>query len=338
MKSENCEFFRQNTFIDRVQTSMARRDLDYDQLCEIMNDKVGFSITKGNLRMYIGQRVPNVNFLMALSAALGVSTDFLLGKGTSELEEGINPRIHSKRYKKYIGNYYVYFYDTVSNEQREIEPARMRIELTDRYTVTMDIDTKEGGKKEYHGELKISDSSPNVFIILHSVIGEVVSMAFYDEVINVLSFRCAVGAMLSVSSGDLKRAPVMNRFVMTDYKVAEDKMKYIYSHLMLNTKYINISGDELEERAKKVLNDAKASEIIRRLKNAFCEKRYYAIEESFIINTIRRDLKLSAEIADELVAELRLGSSADVNAKINKMLDAAVFRNTYTGEETNADK
>ena len=47
----------------------------------------------------------------------------------------------------------------------------------------------------------------------------------------------AVGAMLSISAGDLKRAPVLNRFIITGYDVDEAHMKFIHTHLKLNTKY-----------------------------------------------------------------------------------------------------
>lgn len=332
MREENKGFFKQSVFIDRVQCAMARRDMDYDQLCDVLNNKVKYSIAKGNLRMYIAQRSPNVNFLFALSEALAVSTDFLLGKSNDGLQEGINQRIHSQRYQKYKGKYYIYFYETVDNEMREIEPGTLEIEFAAKYKVTMVIKTKEGGEKKYTGDLQISETSPNVFIILHSSFGEVVSMAFYDENMNLKTFECTVGGMLSISSGDLKRAPVMNRFIITAYKVSDEKKKFIYAHLKMNTKYINITEVKLYKSVREVLADSEQTEktelIIQRLKNAFCKKEYYAIEESFITNTIRKDFELSEKAADELVAIMRNNSLANINSKINKSLDSVVFKNT----------
>lgn len=339
MREENKDFFKQNIFLERVQSAMARRDIDYDQLCDLLNNKVNFKIAKGNLRMYIAQRAPNVNFLMALSEALSVSCDFLLGRNDDGWQEGINHRIHSKRYKKYEGEYFLYFYETVDNEMREIVPAKLKIDFTNKYEVTMIINTKEGGQKTYIGDLQISETSPNVFIILKSDFGEIVSMAFYDEAMNFQTFKCAVGSMLSISAGDLKRAPVCNRFVITDYEVKKEKMKFIYAHLKMNTKYINIASDKLEDSVKNVLkgtkHENKAEKIIKRLKVAFEEKRYYAIEESFLTNTVRKDSEIPISIADELVAEMRNSSLANMNSKINKSLDNVVFRNTYIKDDLN---
>ena len=339
MREENKDFFKQNIFIDRVQSAMARRDMDYDQLCTLLNDKIKYGIVKGNLRVYIAQRAPNVNFLIALSKALGVSTDYLLGENDDSLQEGINQRIYSKQYRKYEGKYNIFFYETKNNEMCTIKPARLEISLTNKYTVKMFVETKEGGEKEYFGTLQISESSPNVFIILNSTFGEIVSMAFYDESMNFQTFKCAVGGMLSISAGDLKRAPVMNRFILTDYEVGEDKMKFIYAHLKMNSKYINITDTQLEKSVKDVLSGTEYADeidkIIKRLKNAFYEKKYYAIEEGFITNTIRKDSELPVKQADELVAVMRNNSLANINSKINKSLDSVVFRNTYSDEDNN---
>ena len=71
-----------------------------------------------------------------------------------------------------------------------------------------------------------------------------------------------------------------------------------------------------------------ADRIADRLKKAFYSKRYYAIEDSFIVNTLRKDENLSLHQADELIAELRNNSLSNINFKINKSLDSTVYRCT----------
>ena len=357
MRDGNKEFFKQNLFTDRVEGTMTRRNIDYDQLSELLNEEIKYGIAKGNLRMYITQRTPNVNFLIALSKALRVSTDYLLGESDDELPEGINHRIHSRMYTKYNGSFNLFFYETIDNEMRAIEkPHTLEIDFKNNPPVKMTINTTEGGEKEYFGTLQISETTPNVFIILKSDFGEIVSMAFYDESMNVQDFKCAVGGMLSISAGDLKRAPVMNRFIITEYDVDADKMKFIQAHLKMNTKYINITEAMLEKSVREVLADKDenksesdktisdnkdyidAEQIITRLKNAFYEKKYYAIEESFITNTIKKDSGLSTPQADELVAVMRNNSLGNINSKINKSLDSIVFRNTFSEKKKSQEK
>ena len=59
MKVKNKRFFRQELFVDRVQTALKHRQMDYDNLCEVLNDEVGYEITKSNLKLYISERTIN---------------------------------------------------------------------------------------------------------------------------------------------------------------------------------------------------------------------------------------------------------------------------------------
>ena len=207
--------------------------------------------------------------------------------------------------------------------------ATLEINFAKEEAVTMKISTSEGGEKLYYGDLQISEMSPNVFIVLNSDFGEQVSLTFYDEPMNCETFQCAVGAMLSISAGDLKRAPVLSRFIITGYDVDEAHMKFIKAHLKLNTKYINISPEMICTSVEAIFGKCEmADRIADRLKKAFYSKRYYAIEDSFIVNTLRKDENLSLHQADELIAELRNNSLSNINFKINKSLDSTVYRCT----------
>jgi hypothetical protein len=161
-------------------------------------------------------------------------------------------------------------------------------------------------------------------MLLYAEFGEVVSMTFYDEAVNFNKFRCAVGAMLSVSSGDLKRSPVMNRFVLTDYEVSEEKKIFLEAHLRMNTKYINIKPKKLRGVLSNLI-DENAEDILKRLSNAFSEQSYFSIEESFIENTIKNDYDLSSEEVERLIAGLRNNSLAPANSKVNRSLDTKLF-------------
>ena len=331
MKTENKSFFDQGIFVSRVIEAMSIRGIGYEQLWEILNNKVGYTITLNNLKIYINQRIPNIQFALALSKALGVSLDYIFGNDDEEREliKGISHHLDSKKYQKYIGKYNLYFYNTVSNEPKHIIKASFEIKYTTKYEVIMIIDTTEGDKKIYKGKIMISNTSQNVFVMLHADFGEEVSLCMYEVPTIFSKFRCAVGAMLSISSGDLKRSPVMNRFVLTDYEVTEDKMKYVQAHLRLNTKYININPSKLENTIKKIISDEEtANEILDRIKNAFSVREYYAVEESYVTNTLRRDFDLSDIEAEEIIAELRIQSLANINSKINRSLDSKIFECT----------
>lgn len=127
---------------------------------------------------------------------------------------------------------------------------------------------------------------------------------------------------------------MLSRFIITDYIVPEEKLLYVKAHLKLNSKFINIEPDSLEDSIEKAIPDRNRSALIlKRLQAAFTEKNYYSIEESFITNTIKKDENLSREEADALIAELRLNSLSHVNSKINKNLDTTVYRCTVPDED-----
>lgn len=106
-----------------------------------------------------------------------------------------NKRLYSKKYKKYIGSYHLYYYETQGNEISEPKPAKLDIRSKSEYEATLTIPIGETTAKIYKGTLRISEYSPNVFITMYAEFGEIVSMAFYDESINSDNFRCAVGAL-----------------------------------------------------------------------------------------------------------------------------------------------
>ena len=78
--------------------------------------------------------------------------------------------------------------------------------------------------------------------------------------------------MLSISAGDLKRAPVLNRFIITGYDVDEAHMSLLKAHLKLNTKYIDITPEMISTSVEGFGKCEMADRITDRLKKAFYSK------------------------------------------------------------------
>jgi transcriptional regulator with XRE-family HTH domain len=152
MKEENKGFFDSEKFVERIEETMQVKNISYEQLHQILTEKVGYSITKNNLRIYIQNRTPNIQFAIALSKALDVSMDFLFGTDSDEktLYKGINYHLLSKRYQKYIGDYHLYFYNTRSNSVGSIIHANLSVRLTTKYEVSMEIATTKKGSGVNH--------------------------------------------------------------------------------------------------------------------------------------------------------------------------------------------
>lgn len=331
MKDENKKFLQQEDFYKRVKNIMVQRGITTDTLYSIITKEIGYDIAKNNLNLYL-QRVPNVNFLIALSKALNISTDYLLGiDSESPYETGFNYKYESKKYKKYEGEYHFYFYPTVSNSPTNVQKAHMSITLKNDYHVKLLITADINRRKEYNGKLLLSDSYEVGYISLKGKgFGEMVYISFCDPSLNFdnAQVQFIIGAMLSISSGDLKRVPVMSRCILCRPDIDERKFDGIKAHLKLNTKYINITQDNIKKSLDAAINNYNLrQEILNRLQSAFKKKEYYVIEESFIINTLLNDYDdLTKKEIMELLNNMRLHSLSNANSKINKTVDTRLYQ------------
>lgn len=329
MNEENKKFLDIADFSNRILRSMESKGLTIDNLYTKMKDEIGYNITRNNLSIYM-QRAPSVYFLIALSKSLGVSTDYLLGLEDAEYySSGLDYCYDDKKYTKYIGEYFFYFYPTVSNSPKKINVAKLIIEKKSSYIVRLIVETDEKDKKEYVGRLILSGTYNIGYISLRGVnLGEIVFLSFCDPIINgnIVKVETVLGSMLSISSGDFKRVPVMSRFFISRKSIFPDEENIVKSNLLLNSKYINISCNNLSEAILDVgLSKETSEKILDRLTSAFCEKRYFQIEESFILNTLKNDLNLSTKQSEDIISALRIKSINIANIKINKSLDSRIF-------------
>lgn len=347
MKDENRRFITSDSFYERVKLVMDYKNISIDSLYEIINKEIGYEISKNNLNIYL-QRVPNTNFLIALSKALSISSDYLLGISDVDLfESGFNYNYESQKYKKYLcNNYSLYFYPTVSNspknhisgKQRVIK-AKLSIFHDVSYKAKLSIITDENEEKEYVGNFLLSSSYDVGYIYLHGTkFGEMVFMSFCDPNINgnTVKVEALVGLMISVSAGDFKRVPVMSRFVLSKDAISTDKFDAVLSNLILNNKYINLLDDSLSTALQSLnLSSDLKGELLSRLRSAFPPKTYHRIEESYILNTIKNDFNLSFNDTYKIINCLKLNSLDCVsNNKANKSVDTHLFKYIYTPKTT----
>lgn len=326
VKKENKSLFSQEIFAERIRQVMNIKSITLEDLHKAIN-YFGYDISKSNLSLYI-QRSPNVNFLIALSKALSVPIDYLLGLSDELYMEGFDYRFQSNRYKKYCGSYFFYFFPTVSNSSTEVETAVLLFDdmSPDRVELTIQVD--EENSKKYTGNFLLSSTYKVGYIVLKGErVGECVFLSFLDPTINSnTNVKLLVGAMLSVSSGDFKRVPVMSRFVLSRNKISEDKFTNIKANLRLNSKYVLITEEKLVRSIDDTgISDAQKMAVLERLRNAFSEKVCFTIEESYILNTLKNDCKLSTAQSIALLDTLRMNSLSNTNSKINRVIDARMY-------------
>jgi transcriptional regulator with XRE-family HTH domain len=326
MKEENKNLFSQEVFVERIRQVMDMKSITLEDLHKEINS-FGYDISKSNLSLYI-QRTPNVNFLIALSKALSVPLDYLVGLSDNLYMEGFDYRFQSKRYKKYCGTYFFYFLPTVSNSSAEVNTASLVFDDSSPDKVELTIQIDEENIKKYTGNFLLSSTYKVGYIVLKEArVGECVFLSFFDPTINSdTNIKLLVGAMLSVSSGDFKRVPVMSRFVLSRSKVPEDKLTDIHANLRLNSKYVLITEEKLAQSIADIgISSPQKDTVLERLVNAFSKKVCFSIEESYILNTLKNDCNLTTAQSLVLLDTLRINSFSDANSKINGVIDARMY-------------
>lgn len=330
MSDGNKHFVDVELFNQRALSALKARNLTLDGLFNKLNNEIGYTITKNNLSIYL-RRPPNTNFLIALCKALNVSSDYLLGiTETDVFDSEFDLNFDSRKYKKYEhNNYILYFLETSSNNSLELKKAKLSIQHNVFYNAKLCIKTDEGHYKNYSGEFLLSNTYDIGYMTLKGKeIGEIVHISFYDPIINseAMSVELFTGAMISVSAGDIKRAPVLSKFIVSRKELDKTNIDAIKANLLLNTKYIEIETENLLLSLKDCFkNSEKKSQIEERIKNAFSQHSYFKLEESYILNTLTKDFKLSKEETNNLLHALRLNSNAKSNYKINQKNDSRLF-------------
>ena len=321
MKEDNKKFIDPNQFKDRILKVMELKNITMDELHYILNHEIKYEISKNNIGIYI-QRSPNTNFLYALCKALGVSSDYLLGLSDENiLNSGFDYKYREKRYSKYTcDKYYFYYYPTVSNSPTKVNVANLSITYDGRYKAELNIQTDENEQKRYIGELVLSKNYEVGYINLIGVnIGEIVNLSFHDPNINGnMQTEILVGAMLSVSCGDFKRAPVMSKFILSRHEIPDKYIDAIKANLTLNNKYIEIDEDCFKEAFDSLDLDSSLKEkIMSRLTSAFQGNNHFKFEEA--IATLDLNDLLKIKMFSGLTSLLHSKDFIELESTINNM-------------------
>ena len=117
----------------------------------------------------------------------------------------------------------------------------------------------------------------------------------------------------------------MSLFFKTHAVKIETKI-YDVNNLLLNSKFIPISTDEIESAVGSLaLHETTKEELIRQLKAAFKPKEICILEESYILNTLSKEMKLQLTEINDLLNILRLNSIESANNKLNVSAETRLY-------------
>jgi hypothetical protein len=120
--------------------------------------------------------------------------------------------------------------------------------------------------------------------------GEIVQFAFNEQFLNATDFSLALGLSVSVSAGDLKRLPVVNRLCLTKQILTDSGLKFLSSHLSLNGKFINIERNRLKDLIFEMFPN-NGEDIFNQLNGAFRPREILSIDEPHSRVTPNKPLK-----------------------------------------------
>lgn len=316
-------------FCTRVTDAKVRSGMDWDEIAQAIT-QAGYPVTKANLKTYIFQRMASLKLVIYLSKILHVSIDYLLGNEENSItpEDGFDYNYSGHRYRQYDGDFYMYFFPTRTNEPEDPIEAKLHIAVAKGGRATLEVPVDNGDPKIYEGHLLLSSSTDTGFLRLHCNNGESIEQIFNDPNTYQSRLHLCVGALVSVSSGDSKRLPTLSRAVITDLRLSDEGLKYVKANLRLNSKYINVTQEDLERILHNFFEDNRIGNferVFQRITNAFCERTYYSIEEQYFLNTFKVENKLNDKQAETLIAELRNNSLSGINSKIPRFIDVRLY-------------
>lgn len=322
--------YDRDLFCERVEHSMAVAGVSWDQLVERFSE-AGYEISKANLKTYIYQRNASLKLVLRLSKALNASIDYLIGNDitANHIMDGFDKDFGGNRYKQYDGSYFVYYYPTQTNTPEELIVAQLNIKGSDGYSVEFIIPIEDGAAKKYQGQMILSKKTHNGFITLYGENGELVSFAFNDPNTFRHKYEFGIAALLSISSGDVKRAPTLSRAVISSKRLTEKMVEIAKANLRLNSKYITITQPNMDATIDAFFAEEglpEVEEVKARLKAAFKPRVYSSIEESYFLNTFKLENNLTDIQAETLVARMREASEEAINNKIPRNLESRLFQ------------
>ena len=316
-------------FCERVADAKVRSGLDWDEIAQAITD-AGYPISKANLKTYIFQRTASLKLVIYLSRILHVSIDYLLGNEENSItpEDGFDYNYSGHRYQQYDGDFYMYFHPTRTNEPEKPIEAKLHIDVAKGGRAMLEVPVDDGKPKIYAGHLLLSSSTNTGFLQLRCNNGESIEYIFNDPNTFQNKLHLCVGALISVSSGDSKRMPTLSRAVITDSRLTDEGLRYVKANLRLNSKYIDVSREDLERILQTFFEENAMDNfkrVYQRISNAFCERTYYSIEEQYFLNTFKTENKLNDKQTETLIADLRNNSLSSINCKIPRAIDVRLY-------------
>ena len=238
-----------------------------------------------------------------------------------------NPQ--SPFFKKYLQEYFCYYYSTVADENKRggsLLSGTFELYGEDICYAKMRINTKkknENGEfnyKEYEGTATYCPTSQTIQCVMRDKkIGECCYVIFRYSQVNYSMQACRMAEVLSTSSIPDKRFPVVHRMLISKEEIKQKDLKLVESQLCLNYSEIIIKKQELNLIQS---HEEKYDKVIKEMENIDTQE-VYILKESEIRSKAEKCLS-DIDVLN-FISKLRKSSFAYRYNKVSSRVDENIW-------------
>lgn len=299
-------------------------------LSKIISD--GSSMSLSNIVQISNILNLDLNDLLSESENLDVRLRAPISSGQNNMRLIFDPKTQDM--KPYLGEYYAYFFSTVSSEDKILMGKLVFEASLDKKRTLASFSFETGKmnaenkpiKKEYTGELFLSPAMSAAYCALKSEeIGEISYLIFNYKYINYEKLECKVLLSLTSSAGS-NRVPTVHRMIITRKEIPIEELDLLRGQLYLNDSEILISESSLERfLADKRLDRSFVEYFTRPEQNikllGVSPVSYYYFDESII-----RSAPLNSDVKRNAINLIRIYSASPRYNKVGNKCDDFVYQ------------
>ncbi len=330
---------------DRIQKVLSEKGIGQNQLSSLAA-KQGYMLSQSTISKILNDcACMSITNLMGIANTLDLDWNDLLSESDSLEVRTRTPREDEKpqgrlisnpdsqEMQPYLGQYYTYFFPTVSSENRTIEGTLSFTKVHDERGVAAEFSFETGKrdannlpiKKEYRGRLTLSPAMSAAYCeLINKDIGEISYLIFNYNQFLFEKVRCRMALVLTASAG-LNRVPTVHRMILSRIRMSQESLGAIEGQLYLNDSKILISKSSFEKfLADENLDHAFVDSFIAHKNLDYLNvgaEVYYYFDESLLRN-VTSDVKTKTAA----ISLLRKYSTSPKYTKVSNRCDDYVFQ------------
>lgn len=334
-----------NTLIaDRLTQAMKTLNITQVELLDRMQ-KSGYHITQPTLSKVLKGTNSSLYNIIQISKTLNIDMNSLFAEGHStevNLLSRPDEDLSSTRFirrpdqpemESYLGDYYVYFFPTVSSEDAILSGKLSFSRAPNGKYATANLRFETGKRtsngqpicKVYEGELIISVPMSAVYCtLINKEIGEISYLLFNYKSISYEKLQCRIALALTSTAG-LNRVPTVHRMLLSRSQISSDMLEILCGQLFLNNSKILISENNLNEFLSDKNLDPSVLEYFTGKDgllshSGLTPSSYYCFDEATV-----RNAPLDSQAKVTAINLLRKYSAAPKYNKVGNKCDDLVF-------------